>query len=171
MAVGARLLQAPIISLLILIILNGMAIPVDADDIPDSIDVIQGYLPDSISLDGKVVYVDFWASWCVPCRQSFPWMMTIYDDLRSKGFEIIAVNVDKDHQAAGKFLDEFGSDFPIIYDSTGGLAEQYGLEAMPTSFIYDKEGQLVSQHIGFHQEETGSIRDSILQYLGERGAR
>lgn len=144
------------------------ALPVaGADRPPDSINIIQNALPDSISLDSSVVYVDFWASWCPPCRLSFPWMQELYSKYHKKGFEIVAISVDKDHRAAMKFLEKNGATFPILFDSTGTFAEQYGLQAMPTSFLYDRSGRLVSSHLGFRPDETDSLDYVIFQLVNE----
>jgi len=157
--------------LLILMILTAAPFLSRAENPPDSLNSIQSLLPDSINLKDKVVYVDFWASWCGPCRYSFPWMKEMYDRYHSEGFEIVAVNVDKDHDAAMKFLENNGADFPIIYDSTGNLAKQYGLEAMPTSFVYDRSGHLVSQHLGFRQEEADSLNYAILKLVSSGSSK
>ncbi|MEZ5358880.1 MAG: TlpA disulfide reductase family protein [Candidatus Zixiibacteriota bacterium] len=138
---------------------------------PDSIDAVQALLPDSVSLAGKVVYVDFWASWCVPCRHSFPWMQKIYEKYHDKGLEIIAVNVDKEFKAAGKFLQDTKPTFQIVYDSTGTLAEQYSLEVMPTSFIYDRTGKLVSSERGFRDYKADSLDTAILELLNARSSK
>ena len=162
---AARLI---ILVLLALAVIAGSA---RAKDVPDSINTIQSILPDSISTNGKVVYVDFWASWCVPCRHSFPWMQTLYSKYHDTGLEIIAVNVDKDHKAAMDFITGAKITFPVVFDSTGILAEQYGLEAMPTSFIYGRDGRLKSQHLGFWQEKADSLDTAIAQLLNEKGAK
>jgi len=135
---------------------------------PQATDLVKPYLPDSLSLDGKVVYVDFWASWCVPCRQSFPWIEEQYDLYHKRGFEVVAVNVDTDHEAALKFLEATMATFPVIFDSTGSIAEQLGLQAMPTSYLYGRDGRLVSEHLGFRPEETDSLESVIFQLLEER---
>ena len=138
---------------------------------PDSIDAIRAILPDSTALDGKVVYVDFWASWCVPCRHSFPWMQDLYERYRQKGFEIVAVGVDKDHKAALKFLGDIDPSFTVVFDSTGDLAKRYGLDAMPTSFVYGRDGRLALQNRGFRQEETDSLDRTISRLLNERTSK
>jgi thiol-disulfide isomerase/thioredoxin len=125
-------------------------------------------LPDTVSLAGKVVYVDFWASWCAPCRLSFPWMQQIYEKYREKGFEIVAVSVDKDHNAALKFLKHSKATFTIVFDSTGELAKKLQLEAMPTSIIYDRGGRLVSKHSGFREEDTERLENSLARLINER---
>ncbi len=155
------------ISVLIIFLLT---LPVaQAGESTDSVNAIREALPDSVSLDGKVVYVDFWASWCVPCRQSFPWMQKIYDKYHRDGLEIVAVNVDKDHAAAMKFLQEHEAAFSILFDSTGSLAKLYELEAMPSSFIYDRDGHLVQRNQGFRQEETEGVERTV-QTLLKQGA-
>lgn len=156
------------LSLIVLLIL-GSQVPADAETAIDSIDMIQSVLPDSVSLEGKVVYVDFWASWCVPCRLSFPWMSDLYDQYHREDFEIIAVNVDKDHRAALDFLKANPAGFHIIYDSSGVLAKQYELDAMPLSFLYDRDGKLVSRHRGFQQDEAVDMKEKIVTLIRDGG--
>ncbi len=134
---------------------------------PETLKELSEAVPDSVSLEGQVVYVDFWASWCVPCRSSFPWMKTLYDKYEKQGLEIIAVCVDKDHEAAARFLAENPAPFPVVFDSTGHLAELYELEAMPTSFLYNRSGELVSQHRGFRKEESDDLATGILELLAK----
>jgi thiol-disulfide isomerase/thioredoxin len=141
---------------------------VRAEEPPDSTDIIQSALPDSLSIDGKVVYVDFWASWCMPCRQSFPWMQKMYERYHEDGLEVVAVNVDKDHSAALQFLKETGVTFPVVYDSTADLAKSYGLEVMPSSFVYGRDGHLSLQHHGFRADEADSVQTAIRRLI-EKG--
>jgi len=155
-------------SVLTLAILTILTVgPAFAETPPATLDIIRAALPDSSITDGKVVYVDFWASWCGPCRQSFPWMQTLYDKYHKGGLEIIAVNVDKNHKDARQFLSQTDVTFSVIYDSTGKIAKQYGLEAMPSSFIYDRSGKLVMQNCGFQKSEADSLDYSILELLNE----
>ena len=167
MVTYTRLLRATRIFLLIPTIVLSGAIAAHAEKPPDSPDFIQQILPDSTSLQGKVVYIDFWASWCVPCRHSFPWMQELYREYHGRGFEIIAVNVDKDHAAALKFLKENPASFPIVFDSTGAIAKKYNLDAMPTSFIYGRTGKLETTHRGFKRDEVDGVDDTVLRLLRE----
>jgi thiol-disulfide isomerase/thioredoxin len=161
----------PIRSFFVILVIFVVTLPIiHAAESTDSVGSIRAALPDSISLDNKVVYVDFWASWCVPCRQSFPWMQTIYEKYHRDGLEIVAVNVDKDHAAAMKFLDEHSVAFPILYDSTGSLAKLYELKAMPTSLIYDRDGHLVQRHQGFRMEETESVERTLQTLLKQEAS-
>lgn len=164
MAIYATSVKATRFLFLILLILTVAAGVSHAKNPPDSIGAIKAVLPDSISLEGKVVYVDFWASWCVPCRHSFPWMQDLYEKYRQNGFEIVAVGVDKDHQSALKFLGEIHPAFTVVFDSTGDLAKRFGLDAMPTSFIYNRNGRLALQNRGFRQDEADSL-DGVISRL------
>ena len=126
----ARPLRFAALPLFLLILVVQSA---SAKDPPDSLTALQNTLPDSISLANKVVYVDFWASWCGPCHQSFPWLKRMYQRHHGDGLEIVAVNVDRDHDAALQFLEDRLPAFPIVYDSAGELAKLYDLKAMPSS--------------------------------------
>jgi thiol-disulfide isomerase/thioredoxin len=159
--------QATRVSILISIIIAAAAFTSRADKAPDSINTIQSLLPDSVSLNNKVVYVDFWASWCTPCRHSFPWMQEMYDKYHGRGLEIVAVNVDKDHGAAMDFLHDTKVTFPIVFDSTGQVAKEFKLEAMPTSFVFSRDGRMVTRNRGFRQEETDSLDYALSQLLVE----
>jgi thiol-disulfide isomerase/thioredoxin len=136
-----------------------------AENTSDSIAAVQAVLPDSLSLKDRVVYVDFWASWCGPCRLSFPWMQGLYTRHRQKGLEIVAVCMDKDRKAALAFIKENKATFPVVFDSTGALAKRFNLEAMPTSFLYGRDGRLVSKHLGFDKDKTDSLETVMVQLL------
>jgi len=108
--------------------------------------------PPVLDLDryrGKVVYLDFWASWCQPCRQSFPWMNSMQGKYGDKGLVVIAVNVDADRKDADRFLQAVPADFQVVYDSDGDLAQQYHLVGMPSSFIIGPDGRVAFHHEGF----------------------
>ena len=98
---------------------------------------------------GKVVVLDFWSSWCVPCRRSFPWMSAMQEKYVDDGLLIIAVNVDTDPAAASAFLEEYPAQFRIIYDPDAKLAREYGVVAMPSSYIFDRSRALITRHMGF----------------------
>ncbi len=98
---------------------------------------------------GKVVILDFWASWCAPCRRSFPWLNEIQARYAGDGLVVVGVNVDADRAAAERFLREVPAQFEIVYDPDGTLAAKYELLGMPSSFIFGPRGELLSSHIGF----------------------
>ena len=105
---------------------------------------------------GKVVYLDFWASWCAPCKLSFPWLNEIQQEYGANGVVVIGVNVDHDKAAADAFLRETPAQFHILYDPKGAIAGKYPIEGMPTSFVIGKDGKVRSTHEGFepsHENE------------------
>jgi cytochrome c biogenesis protein CcmG, thiol:disulfide interchange protein DsbE len=110
---------------------------------------------------GKVVYLDFWASWCGPCKESFPWLNEIHAKYKDKGFVVIGINLDKDKAKADEFLKSHAAQFPIVYNTEGDLAKKYGVKGMPYSIILDKGGKVLHSHIGFHKDKTKEYTDII----------
>jgi thiol-disulfide isomerase/thioredoxin len=117
---------------------------------------------------GKVVYLDFWASWCNPCRTSFPWMNEMQSSLGRKGLVIIAVNVDHDRDLADEFLRSNGADFKIVYDPDGEIARHYNFKDMPTSILIGRDGKVRSVHNGFFPNREDSYFADIETLLNER---
>ena len=117
--------------------------------------------------EGKVVYLDFWASWCGPCQQSFPWMIDLQERLGDLGLVVLTVNVDRDRAKADRFLEKMNGELTVIYDPEGKIAAAYELEAMPSSFIYGRDGLLKSTHTGFHPDEVAEVEASLLGLLEE----
>jgi cytochrome c biogenesis protein CcmG/thiol:disulfide interchange protein DsbE len=109
------------------------------------------------ALRGKTVYLDFWASWCGPCRQSFPWMNAMHEKYSAAGLAIVAINVDKRRTDAEKFLAQFPARFSIVYDQPGATPPKYDVRKMPTSVLIDGRGRIVSTHSGFSNE----VRDEL----------
>ncbi|HWA68406.1 MAG TPA: TlpA disulfide reductase family protein [Rhizomicrobium sp.] len=104
---------------------------------------------------GKVVYLDFWASWCTPCHLSFPWMNDIQQQYGSAGLVVIAVDVDRDRAAADEFLAANRGALQIVYDPKGAIAGKYAVKGMPTAVLIGRDGKVHSLHDGFivSQEE------------------
>jgi thiol-disulfide isomerase/thioredoxin len=119
------------------------------------------------SLRGRVVYLDFWASWCGPCRASFPWMTGLDKKYRGKGLQVVAVNLDKDRVAADAFLADYPAPFTIAFDPKGKTAEAYGVSAMPSSFVIGKDGKVLLRHAGFDPQHTGTVELQIEEALGK----
>ncbi|MER2491952.1 TlpA disulfide reductase family protein [Catenovulum sediminis] len=125
-------------------------------------------LPKKLSdLKGQVVYLDFWASWCAPCRKSFPWMNDMQNKYQDKGFTVIAVTVDADKTLAEQFLQEVPANFPIVYDTESQIAQSYQLKGMPSSYLIDKNGQLRYVHVGFLTAKKKQYEDEIKGLLKE----
>jgi len=114
---------------------------------------------------GKIVWVDFWASWCTPCRRSFPWLNEVMEKYADDGFVVIGVNVDKERELATQFLAEVPARFPIVYDPDGRLAKDYEVLGMPSSFLIGRDGKIIGSHIGFRREEQENYEASISSAL------
>jgi cytochrome c biogenesis protein CcmG/thiol:disulfide interchange protein DsbE len=117
---------------------------------------------------GKVVYVDFWASWCAPCKQSFPWLGSLVREYASQNFVVIGVNVDKDRDRAERFLNETPANFTIVYDPQGELATAYKVAGMPSGILIDRTGHVRFQHAGFSEKQKGHYEEQLQTLLVEK---
>jgi thiol-disulfide isomerase/thioredoxin len=116
---------------------------------------------------GKVVYLDFWASWCVPCRKSFPWMNEMQKKHGVDDFTVLSVNLDAQPALAAKFLLENPANFPIFYDAKGKVAKAFKLKGMPSSYIINKSGKIVSAHVGFTDKKKTEYQAEIIELLAK----
>lgn len=116
---------------------------------------------------GKVVYLDFWASWCAPCRQSLPWMERMHREFGAAGLEIIAVNVDEKPADALRFLKRFPVGFPVVTDRHGEIAALYNVQDMPSSYLIDRRGVVREVQRGFGRGHTAHLRTTIATLLRE----
>jgi thiol-disulfide isomerase/thioredoxin len=124
----------------------------------------------SVSLQdfkGKVVYLDFWASWCKPCRSSFPWMNEMQSKYASQGLEVVSINLDQDPAMIAKFLDNYPANFHILLDPNGDTASAYELLGMPSSYLIDKKGDLRQTHTGFFIKSKEQYEKEIIALLSE----
>jgi thiol-disulfide isomerase/thioredoxin len=117
---------------------------------------------------GKVVYLDFWASWCAPCRTSFPLLTKLHEKLKAQGFEVVGINLDEDKVNAEKFLKEFPVGFTVLRDAKGEWADQFVVESMPTSFIIDKQGVVQNIHHGFASADINELEGKITKLLAQK---
>jgi thiol-disulfide isomerase/thioredoxin len=124
---------------------------------------LEGKLPDTAK--AKVVMVDFWASWCEPCKQSFPVMEDLHQRYGKDGLVIIAVNVDENRGDMEAFLKKNAVTFAVLRDANQKLVERTGVATMPTSFLVDKEGKVRFMHNGFRGAETKKKYDEEIQSL------
>jgi thiol-disulfide isomerase/thioredoxin len=116
-------------------------------------------------LQGQVVYVDFWASWCGPCRKSFPWMNDLHARYGKQGLAIVAINLDTERALSAKFLEKFPASFVVAYDPQGKVAETYRVAGMPTSYLIDRQGRLHATHQGFREDDMPRIEAEIRALL------
>lgn len=125
-------------------------------------------LPEALaSYRGQIVYVDFWASWCAPCAQSFPWLNSLkarYGDRLT----VVGVNVDERHGDAERFLAQHPAQFTLVFDPKGALAERYQVAGMPSAVILGADGSVLHQHVGFREEEIGDYERAIAAALNAR---
>jgi cytochrome c biogenesis protein CcmG/thiol:disulfide interchange protein DsbE len=115
----------------------------------------------SDSLRGRIVYVDFWASWCDPCRRSFPWLRTMHERYGDRGLTIVAINLDKDRAAADRFLAKFPAPFLLAFDPQGNTAEAFRVQAMPSSFLIGRDGRVLETLAGFDARRAATIEERI----------
>jgi thiol-disulfide isomerase/thioredoxin len=123
------------------------------DSFPDLGDFgLEGKLPENVK--GKVVLVDFWASWCEPCKESFPAMEELHQKYSQKGLVILAVNVDENVSAMKDFLKDHRASFTIVHDASKKLVGTVNISSMPSSLIIGPDGKVASIHKGFHGKKT-----------------
>ena len=120
---------------------------------------------------GKVVYLDFWASWCGPCRQSLPWMETLATKFPDEELAVVTVNVDSRVPDFQKFMDRFNPALFIVRDPEGTLAEAYQLPGMPSSFLLDGSGTIVYRHEGFREKDKAVLEQKIRDLVAQQNSR
>jgi cytochrome c biogenesis protein CcmG/thiol:disulfide interchange protein DsbE len=120
------------------------------------------------AFQGRVIYLDFWASWCAPCRQSFPWMEVLKDTYGPQGLEIVAVNLDRDRADADKFLRQFHPTFDLRFDPKAELAELYKVQGMPSSVLIDRHGVTRFTHVGFRPVDVRLYEAQVRELLAEK---
>jgi cytochrome c biogenesis protein CcmG/thiol:disulfide interchange protein DsbE len=119
---------------------------------------------------GKVVYLDFWASWCAPCKQSFPWLNQMQEKYREQGLHIVAINVDKKAEDAQFFLQKTPAHFTIAFDPQGNSPAAYNIKGMPSSVLIDRDGQVIWKHAGFRLEDQAQLEQAIRSALDKNSS-
>lgn len=125
------------------------------------------------ALRGKVVLLDFWASWCGPCKLSFPWMSQMQARHGARGLQVVAVNLDREARAAEAFLravqPQMSAPLVIAYDGAGDTPKRYGVQAMPTSVLIGADGVVALHHPGFRDDDKPALEAAIGAALGRAG--
>ena len=116
---------------------------------------------------GKVVLVDFWASWCAPCKASFPWMQGLHRRYARDDLVVIAVNVDHERSLAQRFLDAERPDFSVVFDPLGHIAEHFDVHSMPSSYYIDRAGRVRYTHAGFRDADRDEAERQIASLIDE----
>jgi thiol-disulfide isomerase/thioredoxin len=119
------------------------------------------------SLRGKVVYVDFWASWCVPCRQSMPALDALQKKLGPSGFVVVGISKDVREADARRFLERVPVSFPLVLDEGDRLARAFGVKAMPSGYLADRRGIVREVHRGFTPATLEALEAQALALLAE----
>jgi cytochrome c biogenesis protein CcmG, thiol:disulfide interchange protein DsbE len=117
---------------------------------------------------GRVLYLDFWASWCAPCQQSFPWMQAMNEAYEREGLTVVAVNLDRDRGDAERFLARFHPTFDVRFDPGGKAAEHFKIQGMPTSVIIDRQGVVRFTHVGFRPVDRAAYETQLREVLAEK---
>lgn len=125
----------------------------------------QGYTLNLEDVKGKVVYLDFWASWCAPCALSLPELEKLRVRFHDQGFEVVAINLDSSLEDARRFLKDKNISYPILFDQNQVTPERYGVAGMPTAFLLDRQGRLRDTHTGFKKGDTEKLAIIIQQLL------
>ena len=116
-------------------------------------------------LKGKVVFLNFWATWCGPCKQEMPSMETLYKRYKERGLEILTVNSMEGKEHVVSYMKDNGFSFPVVLDMDGKAGSNYGIQAIPTSFLIDREGKIISRIVGSIDWDTPKIHAVIEQML------
>jgi cytochrome c biogenesis protein CcmG, thiol:disulfide interchange protein DsbE len=134
------------------------ALAIEAGQLPPDIGLSGSGVAGSLSdLHGKLVYLDFWASWCGPCRKSFPWMNDMQKKYGSRGLQVVGINLDLRRADAERFLAEFPAHFALAFDAKGETARRFGVKGMPTSVLIGADGKVLWVREGFRDEERNEL--------------
>lgn len=126
---------------------------------------LQGTLP---AFAGQVTLIDFWASWCAPCKASFPAYSALQTELAPRGLVIVGISVDKTAAPYDAFLRRLAPTFPTVRDPAQALVVHVSVPAMPTAYLLDRRGVVRSVHRGFHRDTLPALRAEILRLLEEQ---
>lgn len=127
--------------------------------------------PDAFNLadyKGKVVYLDFWASWCGPCKLSFPFMDRLARRFPAKDLVVITDNLDQDKSKAVAFLNRMNAGLPVMFDARGVLATRFDVSSMPTSVVIDRNGKVRYVHKGFFSDKEDDYMEHVMELVKEK---
>ncbi|MBA7538835.1 Thiol-disulfide oxidoreductase ResA [subsurface metagenome] len=117
------------------------------------------------SMRGKVIFLNFWATWCPPCRAEMPSMEELYNRFASRDFEIVAVDLQEKNKQVSKFVNDNGLTFKILLDKTGNIGAAYGARSIPTTYIIDRDGSVLARTLGGREWDTEEVFDLFEKIL------
>lgn len=117
---------------------------------------------------GKIVFLNFWATWCVPCREEMPLMEILHREYKDRGMEMVAVNFREDKKEVQKFFDELGLSFKSLMDSGGDVSDKYGAWSLPLTYIIDRKGEFVGKTVGDRKWDSEDAREFFRELLQEK---
>jgi DsbE subfamily thiol:disulfide oxidoreductase len=130
-----------------------------------SLSLLEGETKSLSSYKGKVVFLNFWATWCGPCRIEMPSLEALYNKFSDKDLEILAVNCREDQAAVSSFLKNEGFTFPVLLDLNGRVSMNYGVQAIPTTFLIDRDGMIILRLVGSTDWDTAKIHAALESLL------
>jgi peroxiredoxin len=140
--------------------------PLEAPDF--TLDNLEGSASTTLSdYRGQVVYLSFWASWCTPCRQEMPFLAKLSERHAGEGFQVLAVNVDEQAQAAKDFVAQYELPFPILRDGDKAVSKQYRIPGFPTHYIVDRTGRIRFSGLGFNLADVTAVSQEVATLLAE----
>jgi peroxiredoxin len=125
---------------------------------------------ETITLDdyrGDVIYLTFWASWCIPCRQEMPYLAQLWQRHREAGLQVIGINVEEDIDAARQFAREYDLPFPLVHDGNRAVSTQYRVPGFPTHYIVDRRGKIRYSGLGFNLADVAAVSQEVETLLKE----
>lgn len=167
-ALFPRMLNAFLLMSLLLIVSGQLVAASDPTPAPDfTLKSNSGKNIKLSELRGSVVMINFWASWCGPCREEMPLLQQLYDRYQGMGFTLLGVNVDEESAAAEKMLKDTPVSFPVLYDQKNSVSKQYQVKAMPSTFIVDRDGNVRFLHKGYKPGYEEEYQQQIRSLLRE----
>jgi peroxiredoxin len=164
---NARHRIATVLALFALVGMPALALAVEVGEPAPEINLpdLNGNKVSLAALRGKVVVIDFWASWCAPCKEEMPILESLYKRFKDKDLVIIGVSVDNEAANAKKFLSSVKVSFPIVHDGNHTVADKFKPPRMPTSYVIDKAGKIRFVHAGFRKEDGKKLEEEITKLL------
>ncbi len=145
----------------------GFQIPKEPFEAPDfTLSTFEGEEVALSDYDGDIIFLNFWATWCPPCRKEMPSMQTLYEQMEGRPFTMLAVNLQEEKETVEQFITEKGYTFPVLLDTSAEVGgAMYGVQSIPTTYIISKEGEILARLVGTREWDTEQIRNIFKEML------